>query len=254
MCALYTQFFYNGAYLLEKQNGIPRNARSQWYIRNRKSLMYYQAILGLVLVIRTLMLWKQFSRPLTVQEAIVLLALILLALSYYGINIQQKRISLRNLGWNKPFIIGFLWTAMCVWLPELISHLQHNTTFHYTTTFWLIILNNFIFISLLAIIFDVKDYADDKNERVNTFIVQYGLKGATRRILLPLTLVGMSTLIILSNHLQLSALSTFYQLLPYFGIMILTQLLQKNRSIYFYLLLVDGLIILKGALGILALQ
>lgn len=254
LCAFYTQFFYNGAYLLEKNNPIPRNARSQWYLRNRKQIMYYQVCLGLVLAFVTLRYYLPILINVSIPEALLLIALIILALSYYGIRINQKRISLRNLGWNKPFVIGLLWTAMCVWFPELVTNLKHKRDYDYDTIFWLVAFNNFVFISLLAIIFDVKDYADDKNEQINTFIVRYGLEGATKRIIYPISLVGMVCVFLISWQLHLMPLAYVYQLIPYIGIIILTQFLRKQRTIYYYLLLVDGLIILKGGIGVLALQ
>lgn len=250
LCSFATQFFYNGAYLLQRRQPTSSNQRAHWYSQNKNYLTIYQYSLLVVLFLALLYNLKAVERWPSIKESTLLISLCLLSIAYYGIPWREKRISLRNLGWSKPFVIAFAWTGMTVWLPEIAYHLTHHTTFNVVTPFVLISLNNFILITLLAIVFDVKDYADDKNDDIRTFVVRFGLGTTITKLLLPLALLGSIITWSIGYYFDYQFWLLVMQLLPYLLVFVLIFSLKNERSIYFYLLLVDGAIILKGCCGI----
>ena len=60
---------------------------------------------------------------------------------------------------------------------------------------WLFV-KNWMFCTVNAIMFDLKDYAIDANKELKTFVVRIGLKQTINRILVPLLCIGMLSLII----------------------------------------------------------
>lgn len=251
-CSFATQFFYNGAYLLQNKNDNPLNARAKWYRLNKAYLNIYQVIVFLLLSIIGSYSLFQIQRLPDLSEGILLVSLLVLSIAYYGITVNNQRFSLRGLGWTKPFVIALSWTGMVVWFPTIFFRLNHANEAFDPVALLLVSSNNFIVITVLAIVFDVKDYADDKNEDIKTFVVRFGLNTTITTLLLPLTLLGLAVTLAISRFFDYPLLAVVCQLLPYLLMGLLIYSLKKKRSIYFYLLLVDGVIIMKGISGIAA--
>ena len=78
----------------------------------------------------------------------------------------------RSIGWLKPFIIGFIWGGTETVYPIVFSGIEKQQGYYevnLVSTY--LFIKNFMFISVLCIMFDIKDYAADSNQQIKTFYV-----------------------------------------------------------------------------------
>lgn len=174
---------------------------------------------------------------LTVNVQLYILALGIISLAYV-LPLLSKR--LRDLEGAKIIFIAAVWAAVC--LAGIFDHLS-------ILAIALIFIQQFSFIFSLTIPFDVRDIDLDSQAQVSNLNEFISLKSLSRLILF---LIGTS----LSCALLLYSLG-FYDisvvvLLTLFYIVqgVLTIDLKKAHSEYFYLLILDGLICVKGLLYI----
>lgn len=249
---LSTVVYYTYAYFDEIKTGI-YNERSQWYLQNKKYLKIRQLILMIIcfyLAFFKLHLIEIFF-SLTIGLQLILLITSLLALLYYYPIFLLKNIQLRNKGFLKSISIAWVWLVVTCILPILVlSNGQSNfNPIHYATILYL--LQQFLFIFILAILFDIKDLNRDQDEHVKTVVVEYGIKPAIYKFIIPLLVMYL-----------LVSLFLFFNLMPPFAYLILpfiiafllvqvTYLIQKRTAIHENILLIDGLIIVKAIMGIL---
>lgn len=163
--------------------------------------------------------------------------------------------NLRRIGWVKPFIIGFVWAGVVTIFPVLFWQIRNpNEPAPALLLKILIWVQNFLFISVLAIVFDIKDYKMDVRHRLNTYPVRYGVKNTVQYIILPLAVLSFATLIITTNILEHTLLSILIQTLPYLLLLIIITNFLKEKTLLFYLAAVDGLMLLKAICGIVAMS
>lgn len=106
-----------------------------------------------------------------------------------------------------------------------------------------------MFITVLCIMFDIKDYATDANQQLKTFVVTYGLRRTIFYIIIPLTILGLSAFLTyaLTHHFSVGRIGLNF--IPFLLILTVAFSLQKRRSIFFYLIIIDGLMLVKGLCG-----
>ena len=109
-----------------------------------------------------------------------------------------------------------------------------------------------MFISMLAIMFDVKDYATDYANRLRTFIVQLGLRKTVLFILLPLPVIGLFTFLSYATIHEFHPVKIVLNAIPFILLVVVALSLSKRRSLMYYLIVVDGLMLLKATCGITA--
>jgi hypothetical protein len=109
-----------------------------------------------------------------------------------------------------------------------------------------------MFISVLAILFDIKDYAADHNQSLKTFVVRKGLRQVIFTIVLPLSLFGISALSIFLALRENNLMANSLFLLPMGCLCWVSFSLGKRRSVSWYLLIIDGLMLVKAICGIAA--
>jgi 4-hydroxybenzoate polyprenyltransferase len=161
----------------------------------------------------------------------------------------QHRVSLN------PFVIGFVWAGVVTIFPILFWQVQHPydvfPSVEVKTLLWL---QNFIFISALAVVFDIKDYYNDKRQNLKTYPATLGIKNTLRFIVTPLTILCLSLLICFNIRFGLSFPHTLLQSIPYLILLVLSiKSFARERSLLFYLAIIDGLMLLKGLCGIISL-
>ena len=85
-----------------------------------------------------------------------------------------------------------------VWILTMEEKIHHLPA---GFMFWLFV-KNWMFCTVNAILFDLKDYADDANREIKTFVVRVGLRKTIFTILVPLTLTGFLSFLFFSlyNH------------------------------------------------------
>ncbi len=160
------------------------NERTLWY---RSNLPVINTLLRFTLALSAAFLlyilfynWNTF-RSVTSFQWILIFAFPLAA-ALYTFKIPLSYIKkIRQIGWLKPFVVGFTWAGWVTVYPLLVWRVQRGslapTPVLPSALFWL---QNFIFISILAIIFDIKDYRTDVRFKLNTYPAKLGITNTFR--------------------------------------------------------------------------
>jgi hypothetical protein len=251
-----TVVYYSKAYIKTETIDEPFNERSRWYSANKsfisKSQLLFEVFISVYLVT---FLFQNFThlKHLFLYEYGLLIGFPLLAITYYGIeNKWLPSIHLRKIGWLKPFVIGFIWAGLTIVYPQLYTLIKSGQHFILTDIQVVYFLQSFIFISILCIMFDIKDYAMDYNHQLKTFVVNIGLRKTINFIIVPLIFLG---LIIQLYFCSLTNYDTFQTLLncaPFLLLVLVAYTLHTPKSIFYYLIIIDGLMLVKATLGILS--
>lgn len=240
-------FFYTIAYLSEPVN--QHNPRTIWYAENKKLVAYSQYFLSSISVIFLIQfIFFNFEKIAFLSwEDIFLMSIFpLLSMAYYGVNstfFTKKNI--RQIGWLKPFIIGFVWAGTTTIYPLFYEKIKNNSFSLEKTIFFSHFLENMLFIAILGIMFDIKDYATDSNEKIKTFVVQHGLRATIFYIIFPLVFLCLMLQWQHFSAVGFSYQKTFVHTVPFILQLIVAYSLRQRKSILYYLFLVDGLILVK---------
>lgn len=247
-----TILFYNYPYA-RIHHANKNNPRSQWYIRNHHLVMKMQMVLTVLLlamVAHTLIANYSAIKKMNWQHWLLLFCFPVAGAFYYGVNLISAKYNIRKYGWLKPFIIGFVWAGVGTVYPSLFNDIVRSVNLKITLFQTLLFLKNFMFISLLAIMFDIKDFADDSNARLGTFVVKIGLRRTIFYVLLPLTVLGIFTFLCYALTHYFSILKMLLVVMPFVLLIAVAVSLRKRRKLLYYLIIIDGLMIVKAAFGI----
>ncbi len=250
-----TALYYTRAYVTESPS-VQTNPRTQWYWVNRKQILLKQILLACIcLVYLCYILLQHYSRLLflPIQHWILLAIFPLIALFYYGYNHPFfRKFQLRNIGWLKPFIIGFVWAGLINIYPILFYNIEHaaNYTFDFIGIF--LFIKNLMFIAVLCIMFDIKDYAADHNRQLKTFVVKIGLRKTIFYTLIPLCIIGLGSFIYYAVMREFSIGKILLNTLPFLLLLTVAYSMHKRKSILYYLIVIDGLMLVKAFCGTMA--
>jgi 4-hydroxybenzoate polyprenyltransferase len=230
------------------------NARTIWYRSHKKFITYSQLIFGLVSIIVLLYIFiKYFKNILSLPFIywVSIIVIVLAAILYYGLLPKSFfKYNLRNTGWLKAFVIGFVW-ACCANVAPLIMLKIEGGQLQINIYLWAwLFIKNWMFCTVNAIMFDVKDYPTDANLQLRTFIVRFGLRKTIYVILIPLSVIGLVALCFFAYFNHFTALQLAFNILPFLLTIYLAYALHKRKSNLFYLIVIDGLIGFKAVCGI----
>ncbi|HRO41449.1 MAG TPA: hypothetical protein PL009_01350 [Flavipsychrobacter sp.] len=247
--------YYNVAYITEKPS-LSLHPRSRWYAQHLKSIKAAHFWLTVVFIAGLLfLLWKYWEGILVMPFYLWLVVLVfpVVASFYYGINHRAvKRYNLRDIGWLKPFIIGFSWAGLVTVFPVVYYCITHDVVFPLSVFGVLLFVKNCMFISLLCILFDIKDYATDYNQRLKTFVVNFGLRKTIFYIIIPLTIVGLGSFLTYGFTQGFSREKILLNTVPFVLLLLVARSLQRRKSIFYYLVIIDGLMLVKALCGSIA--
>lgn len=231
------------------------NKRTQWYNQNRKIVKASQALMictvlaGCAYILR---LHYKTIHP-DIQAWLLLLLFPVTAVLYYGINSSLfGNYNLREKGWLKPFVIGFTWAGFVTIYPVYYYYFEHGLPYKPDSLTVFLFLKNFIFISILCIMFDIKDYASDYHHHIRTFVVQAGLRKTIFHIIIPLSLFGLLTFIIFVVYERFHLSRVLLNTVPFILLLLVGYSMRLRHSTLYYLVVVDGLMLVKAAFGIAA--
>ncbi len=248
-----TVLYYTHAYIAEKGK-VAINERAAWYINWRKRILISQVLLTLVFAIIftdfILIFIRQLHTISLLQWALLGIFPIVGALYYGSVQPGSKRYNLRKTGWLKPFVIGFVWAGAVTVYPGLWKSIEDNVLYAPNIISALLFLKNFMFISMLCIMFDIKDYAADHNHQLKTFVVALGLRKTIFYILIPLTIVGLGTFLVVAVIRDFPVWLVFINMIPFILLIIVAYSLHQRKSILYYLAIIDGLMLVKAICGI----
>jgi hypothetical protein len=251
-----TVAYYTQASLQTEFSEHTPNSRSQWYSQHKKILLNTQYFLyGIIFICLTWILVRSWSHLLhfTTFEWLVTFLFPVVAFFYYGIEIKFfGRYNLRTIGWLKPFVIGFTWAGLVTIYPILYSNNIHSEHYSLQLAGGFLFINNFMYITILSILFDIKDYAMDHNAQVKTIVLKLGLRKTLFYFLLPLCFLGLTSLFMYDYFQHFSILKIVLNTIPFLFIISVIYSLSNRRSIFYYLIIIDGLMLVKAVCGIIA--
>ncbi len=248
-------FYYTQAYTNEA-NSVPINERAKWYINWKKAIQISQSTLGILSIASALILITNFIRPLLSLNLFAICCCLIfpiMAFLYYGsISPTHSTHILRNIGWLKPFVIGFVWTGVVVLYPMVFHSIETSTAFQMSTNAYWLFLTNFLFITVLCILFDIKDHIADHNSQIKTFVVQFGLKKTGYFILFPMILLGYLCGVLFFINAAFSMVQVLINTIPFVLLIMVTWSMQRKQTILYYLAIIDGLMLVKAVCGIIS--
>lgn len=208
-------------YVVNKTNVI--SARSQWTIKHKKIMLYS---IGASLII-VLFLCNELSK---LSIGIMVGAEVISTLYY------MQPFNLRRYGYIKPFLISAVWTISCGLVPLIENDLL---TAH---SIWFLA-SQFVFISVLCMLFDIKDNQSDYLSGVNTYANRFGVT-PTKIICSALVIIGFTCFYIFNSDSHYLILSVILRLILLSSILFTNE----NRHSFYYYLWVDGLLIIQTIL------
>ena len=249
-----TVMYYTYAYEGASGNVRFDNPRTEWYRTHHRFVMVSQVTLlclcaGLAAYIMVKDYRAVLALPAYYWAALVIMGLA--ALSYYGLLPHSSfRLTLRNSGWAKAFVIGFVWACTVNILPLVMLRVE-GSVYHADPilVLWLFV-KNWMFCTVNAIMFDLKDYADDANHELKTFVVSFGLRKTIFFILIPLLVIGIISVIAFTLSRHFPAIPILLNLVPFVCLLIVAYSLHHRKPILFYLIVIDGLLLIKALCGI----
>lgn len=251
-----TVLFYNYPYARLDRSDT-QYPRTLWHQNHLKAMQICQ--ITLTLIVMAFVFWilvKHYPSisQLSFHNSFLALLFPVVGGLYYGLNLASTKYNLRSIGWLKPFVIGFVWAGITVTLPSLIKNILSGVDFEFSTQSNVLFLKTFMYLSLLAIMFDIKDYTADSRANLRTIVVSIGLRKTISYVLLPLSILGILALATYGLFSQFSMLRLFFLAIPIFLLLPAALSLRKRRTLLYYLIVIDGLILVKAMFGIVASQ
>lgn len=251
-----TVLHYTKAYYITEKKNIRANPRSDWYWEKRKHVFNSQMFLTAIVVVYLAILFFRhswFITNLPLLNWVMVLIFPMVSVFYYGINHRKfSKYKLRNIGWLKPLIIGFVWAGLVTVYPILFYDIEHEVVYLPDWTGAFLFVKNFMFITVLCIMFDIKDYATDYNRQLKTFVVKAGLRKTIFVILIPLCVLGLTSFIIYAIARQFNFIRIFLNIIPFLLLISVAYSMHRRKSIFYYLIVIDGLMLVKAFCGITA--
>jgi 4-hydroxybenzoate polyprenyltransferase len=251
---MYYTYAYSGVLLSFSEE----NQRAAWYQQHHKTVVASQWILltafttlGVLLLVKNL----EGLLHLPFIYWLIVLSTGLAVVLYYGLLPRSIiNLNLRNTGWLKAFVIGFAWAASVSLLPVVMLKLEGTVySADPIVVIWLFI-KNWMFCTVNAIMFDLKDYEDDSNQQLKTFVVRFGLRNTILFILTPLCFVGIFFTVVFALYRHFTVLPIVFNLVPFLLLLMVTYSMQQRKNIFFYLIVIDGLVLLKAICGIIGMM
>lgn len=250
-----TVVYYTKAYI-QLNNPHSINPRVLWYSLHAKTIIKLQRMYAiicfttLVYYVYFLIIAKHIIYSTILYNSICLMPFPLAAGLYYGLSsVGVGRYNIRKIGWLKPIIIGFTWAGVVSIVPFVFNAIEANQLIAFSSTTLFLFIKNMMFVITLAIMFDIKDYASDYNQELKTFVVQFGLRKTIFSILLPLSVVGLSSFLMVAQLKDFSTIKIILNTIPFIALLYVAYSMKKRRSILYYLIIIDGLLLLKGICG-----
>ncbi len=250
-----TVLFYTEAYRSVRLSG-QSNLRSHWYKSHELKITCTQIVYLIICILMLIFFFNHCPYPiknLKLAEWIILIIFPLTSVLYYGIDIKGLgSIRLRNIGLLKPFIIGFVWAGIVGIYPLYFQLIFYAVDFQFSDLGLMLFLKNMVFISILCVLFDIKDYATDSNHLIKTLVVKAGLRKTIFMFVIPLCLITLGIFTTYGLVHNFSLLRIFIQAIPFLLLLFMSYTLHKPKSILYYLILIDGLMLVKAICGIIA--
>ena len=247
--------YYTYAYISEKYVD-PHNKRSVWYSTHRRTVRNSRILFTLAALAGSAYLLTRYYRGIAVipiGQWLIALSFPLVAAFYYDIPLLRSfGVNMRSTGWMKPFVIGFVWAGAITIYPLLWKEIESARVYPFVLMTGWLALKNWMYITVLCIMFDIKDYASDSNHQLKTFVVRYGLRRTIFHIIIPITMAGLLSLVVFAVYMQFNIYRVLLNIVPFLLMIVVAYSLHQRRNILYYLAVIDGLMLVKAVFGVLA--
>ena len=247
--------YYTYAYKSINDSTPIANQRTRWFRENKKLVHWSQVgMIILCIGIFSFLIFKHFNEiirlPLIYYS--IGFGVLFVGIFYYGL-ISKKLFgfNLRNSGWTKAFIIGFVWACCANIFPLIMLRIETGQDFFQTDLWVWLFIKNWLFCTVNAIMFDIKDYPSDSNLYLRTFVVSFGLRRTIYFIIVPLLLAGLISFCFFALIKQFSIIQFSFNLIPFLLTLAIAFSMLRRHSIFYYLIVIDGVILVKALCGIL---
>src|SRR4051794_12494555 len=154
---LLTKVYYTHAYNSEIKFYNGPNLRTQWYVRHRnfiRSAQKVYTIISILILFIFFIRYYNLASFLSASNLLLIVTFPLMACLYYGIwFLPKRRFNLRSYGRFKPFIIGFVATGAVTVYPLIFFNTIKRQTFHFNAPVIFYFIANFMFTTVIAIMF-----------------------------------------------------------------------------------------------------
>ena len=253
-----TVMYYTYAYRGVLKSSSISNLRAEWYKQHYTFVGYTQWLfLTACIVLGAQILANNFRHllHLSLLSWLIVAVIFFSSVLYYGLLPKSVfKLNLRNTGWLKAFVIGFVWAGCVSLIPLVVLQIEGKAYAIDPILLIGLFIKNWMFCTVNAMMFDFKDYADDSNKQLQTFVVRFGLNRTISFIIIPLVLIGIVCTVAFTYYRHLGALPICILLIPFFLLLIVSYSMYRQKSIFYYLIVIDGLVLIKAICGILAMQ
>ncbi len=230
-------------------------SRLHWYSFH-KGFIKFLLVLGAAVFVAVGLLYLvkyQSWSSLSVLDYFMLafFPFISVAYSYQILPFNGLRI-LREAGTIKPFILGFAWAGFVTCYPMIALKYEGKLINPQVLPFTWLFVQNFIYISMLCILFDIKDVSSDRARGLGTLPVKLGIPKTIYLVIVPLIMINILIKILYFNDKPQFTNAVALRLLPYFFVLWAALEVRKQKSTLYYLGVVDGLMLLKALVGIIS--
>ncbi|MEE1946026.1 hypothetical protein VRU48_12970 [Pedobacter sp. KR3-3] len=234
-----TLIIYNLSVLLTKPADLQKSQfkRIDWFFEHHR-LMISITMIAILCIIPLALLYLSMQAKLLMA----FVGIIAVAYNFPFLTLDQKKIGLRNLPVIKLFLIAFIWSVSCVLLPIVELESNYGIVIPLGETI-LLLAQRLLFVCVLTIPFDIRDFFQDKIYELKTITVTAWEKKAWVfcQALLVLYLI-LLVLFTKTINLDVAGLTLTIFLT---GWLIFKS--NPKRSEYYYFLWLDGIMILQCA-------
>ena len=253
LAAAATVYYYNHSYLLESNDSAP-NQRNIWVREHAGQIKKIQWLLLAFIIgggcyqLYTLVPGIQLLEP---YDILYCCLIGLGAFLYYFDTKKYPWLNLRSYGIAKPFIIGSIWAGVGVYAPYLFLKLT-NQAYTGMADLPILFTINALYISMIALLFDIKDFESDANKQMKTVVVRMGLTNTIHWIVLPISALILIVSIGYSYLHGFTGAQILLNTIPLILLISVSYQMHQRKSILYYLAIIDGLIVVKAACDITA--
>lgn len=240
-----TVVYYTNAYFNENINEQNKD-RAIWYQNHYAYLKTRQRVLGIATTV--ILIFSIYQNP-------NLLAFNIISLGLLGFSLLLSYLysfpEFQNNGLLKSSIIAFVWTIIGAYLPVYFNRSgEYENMNTIVTTLYCIQL--FLFIFLLAVLFDIKDIKTDLSGNKKTLVLQIGLNNIIPFLVLPYIVTSMIIDYKLANSFSFTSVNWLLHCIFYLIVYLVSKKTLTESKISRSILLVDGLMLIKATSGIIA--
>ena len=257
LCLCAVSSYYLFLHLYDK-NSVYESEHSNWISQYRKRLKFLLCFMLMSIgfcLVKLSFLIKSKIHAIPLELYLFLCFAILIAIFYTGMQVRRMlKFNLRQFALAKPFLIAFVWAVASVTIPVLFSVLTTNDFLYSRQIYYLCFFQNFLFIWILAVLYDAKDIARDSQNGLFTLNARYPASALFFYFLLPCIFLFAITSISVLLFQKLDFYKIVIIVLLISAAMVgLSRLIYRPTLYWYHSFMIDAMILCKAIVVILVL-